>query len=71
MDKEAFRALIDRVELRQTDVAWMLGVSSRTVRYMLAGKYPIPQYAILILQAYAEGVMTAEWLADHIDKPMP
>tara|TARA_R110000868_G_scaffold187316_3_gene429835 strand:- start:5036 stop:5251 length:216 start_codon:yes stop_codon:yes gene_type:complete len=70
MEKDEFRSLIETAGIRQSDAAWMLGISSRSVRYMLAGKYPIPQYAYLIVQAYADDLLTPEWLADHIDQPM-
>ena len=71
MDRHQFRALIKRAGIRQSDAGWLVGVSDRNVRSWLSGQYEVPQYASLILQAYVDGLLKPEWLADHIDKPMP
>ena len=65
------RLLMERCNLRQVDVAWLCGVTRRTVVEWLGNRRPIPQQASLLLQAFEEGLLTARWIADRVDDPPP
>jgi hypothetical protein len=71
MDMREYRALLTRNELTQAQAAWMCGVGVRHARSWALGKYPVPQYAALILSAYDEGLIGADWLISRIARPLP
>lgn len=71
MTPSGFRKLLLTCDLRQVDAAWLLGVHVRQVRAWCLGEYPVPQYASLIVSAFAEGVLSTKWLVNHIDAPPP
>jgi len=71
MMSEEFRRILLTCDLRQSDAAWLCGVHPRQVRAWVNGEYPVPQYASLLLSAYAEGLLPAKWLASHIEVPPP
>lgn len=67
----AFRELVYRCELRQSDVAWLCGVNVRQVRAWSTGEYPVPQYATLLLTAYRDGLVPPKWLVKVIGSDPP
>lgn len=69
--KANLRALQGRCELRNCDVAWLMGVRERQVERWRAGHAPVPRSVSLLLQAYEAGLVEARWLADRIDDPPP
>ena len=71
MTADELRAMMGRAELRQADVAWLVGVGPRHVRSWCNNEYAVPQYAALILAAYVEGLLPAEWLVRMIPKDPP
>jgi DNA-binding transcriptional regulator YdaS (Cro superfamily) len=71
MTPEEFRGVLLSCELRQIDAAWLCGVHPRQVRAWVNGEYPVPQYASLLLSAYAEGHLSPKWLASRIKVPPP
>jgi hypothetical protein len=71
MMSEEFRRILLACDLRQSDAAWLCGVHPRQVRAWVNGEDPVPQYASLLLSAYAEGLLPAKWLASHIEVPPP
>lgn len=71
MTSEQFRKALLACELRQKDAAWLCGVHLRQVRAWALGEYPVPQYAALLVSAYAEGHLSPKWLASRIKVPPP
>ena len=71
MTKEEYRDLLSRNNLRQVDVSWMTGVGERHARSWALGRYPVPQYAQIILRAYDEGLIDGPWLVRGINRPVP
>lgn len=63
-----FHQLLYRIGITDEDVALLAGVTERAVRYWRAGMNPAPQSAILILRAFEDGLVTAEWLQAEIAK---
>lgn len=68
---EAYRDILLRNQLREKDGAWIAGVGERQSRAWAIDEYPVPRYAGLLLMAYDEGLITADWLSGKIDEPMP
>ena len=71
MKAREFRSLVSSAGLRQVDVAWLLGVHPRTARSWVQGRLPVPLYASLVVQAYAEGLLPDKWLVRVIPDPPP
>ena len=71
MNKEDFKSILVKNKLTQSDGAYITGVCVRQVRSWCLGKYPVPQYAALIMSAYDEGLISNEWLADKIANDFP
>ena len=71
MKRNEFKSLLSSCGLRQIDAAWLLGVHPRTVRSWVWGRLPVPLYASLIVQAYAEGLLPEKWLVRVIPSPPP
>lgn len=71
MTKEEFRDALVRCQLRQVDAAWICGVGERHVRAWVSGRYPVPQYAALLVTAYEQGKITANWLIKTIGETPP
>ena len=71
MSREEYRDLLERNNLRQADVSWMTGVGERHARSWALGRYPIPQYAAVILRAYDCGLIDGPWLVRIINRPVP
>ena len=70
MSKNKLRELLVRNDLRQIDCALICGVGVRQARSWCLGEYPVPQAAMLLLMAYDEGKINAEWLARRLKKAM-
>jgi hypothetical protein len=70
MTKEQLRALLVKNDLRQIDAAWICGIGVRQMRAFCLGEYPVPQSAELLLRAYDQKKLDAEWLAKYIKKPI-
>jgi len=66
MDNVSLADFMRRHALTASDVAWVVGVTVRQVRYYLSGAYPIPQSISLLLQAYDEGRIDSRWLVRHL-----
>ena len=71
MNKEDFKFILAKNKLTQSDGAYITGVCVRQVRSWCLGRYPVPQYAALIMSAYDEGLISNEWLADKIANGFP
>jgi len=71
MTNGEFRRVLLTCDLRQKDAAWLCGVHLRQVRAWVLGEYPVPQYAALLVSAYAQGLLSPKWLASHIEVPPP
>jgi hypothetical protein len=71
MSKEQLRAILQKRELRQADLAWICGCGLRQARSWCLGEYPIPQAAELLVRAFDGGLITEKWLAKWIDRPVP
>ena len=70
MTKDQLRALLVRNDLRQADAAWIVGSGVRQARAWCLGEYPLPQAAELLLRAYDQKKIDADWLAKWIRKPI-
>ena len=70
MSKEQLRALFLRNDLRQIDCAWIVGCGVRQARAWCLGEYALPQAAELLLRAYDQKRIDAEWLAKFVRKPI-
>ena len=70
MTKEQLRALLAKNDLRQIDAAWIIGCGVRQARAWCLGEYPLPQAAELLLRAYDQKKIDADWLARYIRKPI-
>jgi len=68
---EKLRALLAKNQLRQCDLAWMVGVSDRQARAWCCGETDIPQYVCLLLAAYDQKLLKDEWLIKQIAEPVP
>lgn len=71
LNAEQLRALLERNELRQSDCAWICGCGVRQARAWCLGEYEVPQSAELLLRAYDQKRITAEWLAKYVKRPPP
>lgn len=60
-----YKQLLAKHHLRQIDVAWLAGVGWRQARRWSDGDAAPPASWILLLLAYDEGLISAEWLAAH------
>jgi len=56
---------------KQAFIAWLGGVHERHGRAWLLGEYPVPLYIELLTAAISDGLITIDWLEDHIKKPQP
>lgn len=65
-DKDKMRSILNRNNLRQTDLAWLCGVNERQARAWCLGEFPVPQYAALLIMAYDEGLLEPSWFARKI-----
>lgn len=68
---EQYRAKLQRLGLRQVDIAWLMGVRGRHAKRWSAGETPIPQSLCLLLLALEQGKIKPRWLRKHIDRPIP
>jgi|AACY02.7.fsa_nt_gi DNA-binding transcriptional regulator YiaG len=66
-----FRELLRQSGLRQIDAAWICGVYVRQVRAWCLGEFAVPQYAQLLIKAYAEERLPPDWLCSNIEKDPP
>jgi DNA-binding XRE family transcriptional regulator len=64
--QEQLRGLLRRLGLRQTDLAYLVGASLRQTSAWCRGEYPVPLSVWLVLLAYADGSVSAKWLARRI-----
>ena len=71
MTGEEFKQYLLSLNFRHLDASWILGVNERHIRAWCAGKHKIPQYAILILRAYEQGLISMFWLIQNIDNKPP
>jgi len=69
MTPDRLNNIISEVGLSSRQVAWMIGVTPRTVQFWKSGKIPIPQYAQIILSGYDEGLLPPSWLVSKINAP--
>jgi len=60
MSPKQFRDALKGLDLNQVEIARELGVTGRTVRYWIAGTYPIPEAVSLLIRA---------WLATPSTRP--
>ena len=54
MTAKQLRGALRRLGLTQVAAARRLGVSARTVRYWIAGTYPLPEAVALLLKAWLD-----------------
>ena len=66
MTKEEFVELQRDCRLRNDQVAFILGVTPRSVVLWRTGRQRVPQYAQLILMAFNERQMKAGWILNKI-----
>lgn len=56
-----FKAWRHRVSLTQEQAARSIGVTLRTVQHWEAGTVDVPEYALRLMTAIAEGANTEPW----------
>jgi hypothetical protein len=66
MDTGTLARIMSEHEIRHRDLALIAKVTLRTVSMWKNGYAPVPRAVALILHAVDEGVLTENWLADHI-----
>lgn len=71
MTGDELRAAMQRMNLREVDVAWLMGVSVRHVRRWKTNVNPVPQTVHLLLQALEQGKLRPNWFKKHIVAPVP
>ena len=71
MNHSELASIMRKHSLRQADVAWMNGVTSRQVRSWCTNSSPVPRSAAIILQAYDEGIISAAWLKAKVGPQSP
>ncbi len=52
MSPKQFRDALQGLDLNQVEIARELGVTARTVRYWIAGTYPIPEAVSLLIRTW-------------------
>jgi DNA-binding transcriptional regulator YiaG len=57
-----------RLDLTQTRLAALLGHDPRTVRSWVAGRYPVPKSAAIVLRLLARGLITIAQIEAAADK---
>lgn len=60
------RAWLKRHEFTQEDLALILGVSDRCVRFWVAGKRPLPKSVTLLMRAADDGRVDRDWFASTL-----
>jgi transcriptional regulator with XRE-family HTH domain len=60
------QATLDRHNIRQKDLAFITGCTTRSVYNWLTGHRPRPRSAALLLQALDEGRIDEAWLASKL-----
>jgi len=63
--------LMKHHSLRQVDLAWLCGVTIRTVNMWANGRAPIPQHVSVILQAFHENKLPMPWLIKKLGTTPP
>jgi DNA-binding transcriptional regulator YiaG len=65
------RDWMHRQSLTQSDVALIMGVTARMVRFWSSGQYPIPAAVDLLMRAVDDGLVSQAWLAGQVAKRDP
>jgi hypothetical protein len=60
------QAMLDRHNIRQKDLAFITGCTTRSVFNWLTGVRPLPRATDLLLQALDEGKIDETWLAGKL-----
>ncbi len=71
MTSDEYRKVLARMNLRQVDVSWIMGVTGRTGQRWANGTTPVPQAVSLLLLALEQDRISPLWLRKHIDDPIP
>lgn len=66
MDTETLARIMSEHEIRHRDLALIANVTLRTVSLWKNGYAPVPRALALVLHAIDEGLVSENWLADHI-----
>jgi transcriptional regulator with XRE-family HTH domain len=60
--------ILDRHNIRQKDLAFITGCTTRSVFNWLTGVRPLPRATELLLEALDEGRIDEKWLAEKLAK---
>lgn len=60
MNNEDLRLYLHTLNLKQTDLARLLGLMPRTIRKWVQGTLPVPTYAAIVLRLMHSGKVTVE-----------
>lgn len=66
MTPETLKEIMRKLDFNTADVAMVMGVNRRTVQLWLSGASPVPQSAIILLQAIFDGLLPIKWVEDKI-----
>jgi hypothetical protein len=59
---------LDRHNIRQKDLAFITGCTTRSVFNWITGARPLPRSTELVLEALDEGRIDEKWLAEKLAK---
>ena len=60
------QSILDRHNIRQKDLAFITGCTTRSVYNWVQGRRELPRAASLLLQALDEGCIDEAWLASKL-----
>ena len=63
-----FKTSMDRHGLTTADISLLTGSSDRMVKYWRAGKWPTPQWLLIIMAALDDGKIDINWLVEKLRK---
>tara|TARA_R110000868_G_scaffold62328_4_gene188461 strand:+ start:9765 stop:10067 length:303 start_codon:yes stop_codon:yes gene_type:complete len=62
------QTFLDEHQIRQKDLAFITGCTTRSVFNWITGARPLPRSTELVLEALADGKIDEKWLAEKLAK---
>lgn len=66
MTAEEINAILDRLKMRQMDLAVLASVTARSVNNWTSGRWPVPRPIAILLRAIDQNHIPDDWLFDQV-----
>lgn len=66
MTAEEINAILDRLRMRQMDLAVLASVTTRSVNNWTSGRWPVPRPIAILLRAIDQNHIPDDWLFDQV-----